>query len=92
MSEFQKCQGCGRISAQIDRIGPSIGGIGEIMRLADEKSCPHCGGPVIWVDDRGSSMNACKRMEEANRHMRLGCLWGILALMGFLVFYYCVLK
>jgi hypothetical protein len=29
---------------------------------------------------------------EAGRHLRLGCLWGIVALIGFLILHYFVLK
>jgi len=92
MSEFQKCQKCGKTFARIDQTGPSIGGMGDIMRHAGEKMCPSCGGPVIRVDDNGSPMSAYERMEEANRHMRLGCLWGIVALIGWLLSYFFVAK
>lgn len=92
MSEFQKCQKCGRTFARFDRTGPSIGEMGDIMRRAGEKVCPSCGGPVIWVDDGGSPMSPHKRMEEANRHLRLGILWGIVALIGWLFLYYFVLR
>ena len=92
MSEFQKCQKCGRTFAQLDRSGSSIGEMGDIMRRADDKMCPICGGRVIWVDDSGSPMSAYKRMEDANRHLRLGCLWGLVALIGWLLFYYFVLR
>lgn len=92
MSELQRCQKCGQVFDQIDRTGPLTGGIGELMRHADEKVCPSCGGRVIWIDDSGSPMSAFERMEEANRHMRLGCLWGIVALIGFFILYYFVLK
>ncbi len=76
----------------IDRTGPSIGGLGDIMRHAEEKMCPRCGGRVIWVDDSSSPMSAYKRMEEANCHMRLGCLWVIVALIGWLILYYFYVK
>jgi hypothetical protein len=89
-TELQKCQTPGKVFSQIERTGPSIGGIGEIMRHSDEKVCPNCGGPVIWVDYKGSPLSAYKRMEEANRHLRLGCIGGIIALIGFLALYYFV--
>jgi len=121
MREFQKCQKCGKVYAQIDRTGPSIGGMGDIMRHAGKTICPSCLGPVIWVDDRGSPMSADMRtgysqakeefstdierakheyhermrsipMDEADRHLRLGCLWGIVALIGFLILYHFVMK
>jgi len=92
MKEFQKCQKCGKVFARIDRTGPSIGGIGEAMRHSDEKVCPSCGGPVIWVDDSNSPLSAYRRMEEANRHLRLGCLFGVVAVIGFLILYFLVLK
>lgn len=92
MREFQKCQKCGKVFAQIDRTGASIGGIGEIMRHSDEKVCPSCGGTVVWVDDGGSPLSAYRHIEDANRQLRLGCLWGIIALLGFLLLYYFVLK
>ena len=92
MNEFQRCQKCGTTFTRIDRTGPSIGGMGDIMRHADEKMCSRCGGRVIWVNDSGSPMSAYKRMEEANRHMKLGFLWGIVALIGWLIFYYFCVK
>jgi DNA-directed RNA polymerase subunit RPC12/RpoP len=92
MSEFQKCQKCGTTFTRIDRTGPSIDGMGDITRHADEKMCPCCGGRVIWVDDSGSPMSAYRRMGEVNRHMRLDCLWGIVALIGWLIFYYFYVK
>ena len=92
MSEFQKCQRCGNVFAQIDRTGPSIGGISEIMRHVDEKECPSCGGPVIWVDDRGYPMNAYRRMKEANLSMIVGCLGVLVALIVILILHYFVLR
>jgi len=92
MSEFQKCQTCGRTFARFDRSGAPVGGMGDLMRHADEKRCPSCGGRVIWVDDRGSPMSAYKRMEAANRNMRLGCLCGVVSLIGWLLFYFFVIR
>jgi hypothetical protein len=37
-------------------------------------------------------MSAYKRMEDANRHLRLGCFWGLVALIGWLLSYYFVIR
>lgn len=87
MTEYQKCRKCGYVFAQIDRSGPSIGGFGDIMRHGDETMCPHCGGSVIWVDSTDLPLSPYKRMEDAKRHMKLGCLYGIVALLGWLLFF-----
>ncbi|MFC1539018.1 hypothetical protein ACFL6H_06325 [Candidatus Latescibacterota bacterium] len=92
MREFQKCQKCGKLYCQIDQTGPSIGGFGDIMLQSDETVCTSCGGTVIWVDEGGSPLSAYKRFEEANSHLRLGCLYGISALIFFLILYFLVLK
>jgi ribosomal protein S27AE len=88
MREIQRCRKCGHVFAKIDRSGPSIGGMGDIMRHSDDRVCPRCGGSVIWVDEGGSPLSAYKRMEEANRHLRLACLWGAIALIGWLIIYF----
>jgi DNA-directed RNA polymerase subunit RPC12/RpoP len=88
MRESQKCQKCGRSFTRIDRTGPYIEGMGDIMRRVKEKTCPGCGGRVIWVDENGTPMNTYKSIEESNKHFRLGCLWGVVALVGFILFHY----
>jgi len=74
MREIQKCRRCGKTFSEITRTGPSIGSMGDIMRHSDEKACPYCGGSVIWVNEKGDPLSSYKRMEEANRHLKLGCL------------------
>jgi hypothetical protein len=37
-----------------------------------------------------SSMGSDGRMENAQRHLKLGCLWGIVAVLGWAIFYYVV--
>ena len=95
MRETQRCQDCGHVFSEIERTGPSLGGIGDIMRHAGEKACPRCGGAVKWVSQGGSPLSANKRLEEAHHHLRLGCLWGAIAggiaLIGFLIAHF-VLK
>lgn len=90
MIEIQKCRKCGKVFSEVYRTGPSMIGIG-IWRHADEKICPVCGGPVIWVDERGVPLSPYKRMEEAKRHLRLGCFWAIVAIIG-LIIYFVVIK
>lgn len=62
--------------------------MGDIMRHSDEKICPHCGGQVIWTDTDGAPMSPYKRMQDANRHLRLGCLYGIIAIIGCIILYF----
>ena len=88
MREIQRCRKCGQVFAQIDRSGPSIDVLGDTMRQSGDKVCRRCGGSVIWVDYGGSPLSDYKRMEEANRHLRLGCLWGVVALIGWLIIYF----
>ena len=88
MREYQKCRRCGRIFAQIDRSGSPISVMSESMRRAEEKECPDCGGPVIWVDNQDSPLSENKQMEEANRHLRMGCLWSFIALILVYVLYH----
>lgn len=85
MKETQKCRKCGHVFAGTERSGRSFGGIGDSMRRADAKVCPRCGGPVTWVGQGGAPLSPFQRMAEAKRHLRLGCLWGAIALVGGLI-------
>ncbi len=87
MKDIQKCQKCGKVFSQMVRAGPSKGGIGDIMRQANTMTCPNCGGSVIWVNEANVPLSAHERMEEANRQLRLGCIWGIVAIIGLLAFF-----
>ncbi len=87
MSEFQKCLKCQKVFSQFDRTGPSIGHMGDVKRYANEQVCPSCGGRVLWVDDNEIPLSGLKREEELGKHLGLGCLWSILALIiGYLLF------
>ena len=90
MRETQKCRKCGKTFSQIERTGPFLGGMGETMRHSEDKKCPHCGGSVIWIDENGSPLSACKRMEDANRHFRLGVLWAVIAILAYLAAYFLI--
>jgi len=88
MSEFQKCQKCGKTFARVDRSGTPFFLTGDTMRHVGEKMCPSCGGRVIWVDESGFPMGGY-RSQERDRPIRLGCLYGIVvALIGWLVYYF----
>jgi len=90
--ECQKCRKCGKVFAEVDRNASSIGGTSDLFRHVDEKTCPRCGGSVIWVDEDDQPLSISKRVEEVNRHLRLGCLWGIIALLGLFLLWYLVLR
>ena len=87
MNEIQKCRRCGKTFSKISQTGRSIGGMGEIMRHSEKKICPNCGGQVIWIDESGAPLSAFQRMEDMNRNLRLGCLWGIAVIIGFIILF-----
>lgn len=85
MRESQKCRKCGHVFSQFERTGPSVGGLGDIMRRGRTMQCPRCGGPVTWVDDGGMPLSPHQRMEDTKRHLRLALLFGAIALIGFAI-------
>jgi len=93
---FRECQKCGKIFEKIEISSPIQESIiiGQIVRPSDKKVCPNCGGSVIWVDEKGSPLNDYnyRWIEEDNRHRGVDYIWKIIALIGFLVFSYFVLK
>lgn len=88
MGETQKCLKCKRMFARYERTGPSPNWMGDAARRTDVKTCPSCGGRVVWVDDDGLPLSDLERMDDAKRHLMLGCLWGVVSLVGFLLVYH----
>jgi len=92
MKAQMKCQRCGEVLYYIVRTELPISTIGDIMRYSGGATCPECGGVAIWVDENGSPLSAVRRLREAQRHMKLTFFWVIIALIGFLIIYFLLLK
>jgi hypothetical protein len=58
MTEYFMCRKCGKVYFRMDRTGPSLGVMGDVMRHAQTSRCRTCAGVVIWVDDRGRALGS----------------------------------
>jgi hypothetical protein len=42
------------------------------------------------MSEDGTPMSPYKQMQDAQHHLRLGCLWGIIAIIGWVIFAFVV--